>query len=442
MPLRRVNLARAAAVREGAVWLARKRADHLWRNSFDISLAFGTMGVFGFVFWALCAQLFAPAEVGVATTLVSATSLLSFFSLLGFNSTFIRVLPASRNRNAELNTGLILVFATSLAFAAAYVLSVPGLVSELRLVAESLPYALGFIVLTAFAAVNLLTDSVFVAYRAAKYNVLVDGLLQGATKLICAGAFVGLGAYGIFAASGVAASVAVVLSIVFLAARFGYRPRVEVSFGVVRRVFGFSASSYVANLLNIVPLFLLPLIVIGQRGASEAGYFYVAFQIANLLYAVAYAISESLFAEGSYAESGLGDLVQRAARLLGLVILPASALIAVASPWLLLIFGEPYSQHATWTLAVFALAAPAIAVNTSAASLLKLTGQLPALIMSNVVYVVVICGLAAASADSGLVFVACAWLLGNVASAAFASVALLLGARRGSRVGAAPEAVG
>jgi O-antigen/teichoic acid export membrane protein len=418
------------------------RADHLWRNSFDISLAFGTMGLFGFAFWALCAQLFAPAEVGVATTLVSATSLLSFFSLLGFNSTFIRVLPTSGNRNAELNTGLILVFAASLALATVYVAGVPGLVSELRFLWESVPYACGFVVFTAFAAVNLLTDSVFVAYRAAKYNVVVDGLLQGAAKLICAGAFAGLGAYGIFAASGAAATVAVVSSVAFLAVRFGYRPRVEVSSAVVRRVFGFSASSYVANLLNIVPLFLLPLIVIGQRGAAEAGYFYVAFQVANLLYAVAYAISESLFAEGSYAESGLGHLMQRAAKLLGLVILPASALLAVMSPWLLLVFGRPYSEHAAWTLAVFALAAPAIAVNTSAASLLKLTGQLPALIMSNAVYAVVICGLAAASADRGLVYVACAWLLGNVASAAFASVALLVGARRGSPIGEASEAVG
>jgi O-antigen/teichoic acid export membrane protein len=208
-----------------------------------------------------------------------------------------------------------------------------------------------------------------------------------------------------------------------------------VSRAVVRQVFTFSASSYIANLLNLAPVFLLPLIVIAGRGASEAAYYYVAFQVANLLYAGAYAVSESLLAEGSYAESGFRHLVERSAKLLGLALVPVSVVVALASGGLLLIFGAAYSDHATATLAILALAAPAVALNTAAASLLKLTNQFAALIVSNLIYVVVICGLAVVWVHRGLAFVACAWLIGNVACGGVASAAMFLRVRKQGRRG-------
>ena len=227
-----------------------------------------------------------------------------------------------------------------------------------------------------------------------------------------------------------ATDIVVVLSLVLLAKRFAYRPQARISGRVVRQVFTFSASSYVANLLNIAPVLLLPLIVISARGAAAAAYYYVAFQVANLLYAGAYAVSESLLAEGAYAEGAFRHLVRRSGKLLGLVMLPASILLALASPWLLRIFGGAYSDHAASTLAIFALASPAVALNTSVASLLRLTNQHAALIAANVVYVAAICGLAGLLVDRGLAFVASAWLVGNLACGGLGVAALLLAARR------------
>jgi hypothetical protein len=57
------------------------RSDPLLQNSFFIMLTTATMALLGFLFWVLNARLFDPPQIGVATTLISATSLNSYQSL-------------------------------------------------------------------------------------------------------------------------------------------------------------------------------------------------------------------------------------------------------------------------------------------------------------------------------------------------------------------------
>jgi hypothetical protein len=105
-------------------------------------------------------------------------------------------------------------------------------------------------------------------------------------------------------------------------------------------------------------------------------------------------------------------------------------LLAGSSHWLLLLFGRSYSQHATTALMVLGIAAVAVTTNVWASAMLKVTKQLSAMICANVMYAVVIIGLAAAWAHRGLVWVALAWLLGNIAASAVACGALVIGRRQ------------
>ncbi len=413
-----------------SAWIGDLRSDPLVQNSFYLLLTTATMGALGFVFWALCARLFNPGQVGVATTLISATSLISYLSLLGFNTTFVRFLPGSQDRDAEINTGLVLVFGAGILVALVYILAVPSFVTQLRFARDSLIYAGGFVLLTAFAAVNLVTDSIFIAYRAARYNFLVDGLIQGGTKLALPLALVGLGAYGIFAASGLAAFLAVVFSVFFLVRNLRYRPQLQVSRDVIKRVSGFSAANYVASTLDIVPILVVPLIVIHGRGASQAGFYFVAFQLATLLNAVAYAVSQSLLAEGSYDGAVLGVLARRAASLQALVMVPAATLLCLVSTQVMLIFGPAYSQHARGALVVLALATLPVALNTWTSSLLRLKRQLFTLVSANFVLLAAVIGLSVLWVHRGLGWVASAWFIGNLLAGLIGAVALLLKGRR------------
>jgi O-antigen/teichoic acid export membrane protein len=405
--------------------------DALLRNSFYLTLNTATMAAVAFVFWLLNARLFAASQVGMATTLISGASIISLISLFGFNTTFVRFLPTSRRRDAEINTGLIMVFVTALAAASVYVLLIPTIAPKLVFVRGSFGFAAGFVVLTAFWAVNLVTDSVFVAFRKTQYNVVCDGVILGVVKLGLPALMIGLGAYGMFLASGVAAAAAVVASILFMMRTLGYKPRLRLSPSALRLAMGYSAANYVANLLSLSPLLIVPLVVLDIRGSRQAAFYFIAYQMASLLFAIGYAVSLSLFAEGSHADAHLPLLLKRSVKLIAAVCVPSSVLVAATGHWLLLLFGKEYSANGTTTLIILALSAPSVALCSTAFTVLRVTRQLGAVVLASGVYAVVIVGLAVVGAGHGLPWVAAAWLLGNTVAALLAAGFAILHYRAG-----------
>jgi O-antigen/teichoic acid export membrane protein len=402
----------------------RLRRDGLVVNSFFITLSNASMGVLGFLFWIVAARLFPPDEVGLATTLVSAAVLIAYASLLGFNNTFIRYLPTSTQRDDEINTGLLLVFAGAIAIGGIYVAVVPAFVPEMGFLHAHPLEAAAIVVFVAFGAVNLVTDAVFVALRAARYNLLVDGLLQGTIKLAAPVLLVGLGAFGLFAAVGLACTAAVTASVLLLIVRFAYRPRLRISRTVLRRVIRFGAANYLAELFTMLPVVALPLIVVRGRGAAEAGYFYLAMSVANMLFTASIAVGTSLFAEGSHDDGALRKLARRGARLQMCAVAPA-VIMMLASHWILAVFGRSYVNHATMPLLVLLGAAPIVAWKHLTAALLRVRRQLRALVTANAIVGIAPVVLAAAWVHHGIVWVAWAWMAGNTMSAVVATAALV-----------------
>ena len=404
------------------------RTDTLFANSVYLMLSTVVQAFFGFVFWFLNARLFTPADIGLASALISASTFIAYLSLLGFNSTFVRFLPTSNQRNDKLNTGLILVLGTGIVVAAGYIFLIPQIAPDMSFAAHGL-YAAGFVVLSALAAANLLTDSVFIAYRSSSYNLLIY-TIQSVAKLAFPLLFLGLGAYGVFMASGAAAAVAFGLSLYFMIRRFGYKPAAKVSGSVIRKVLSFSSASYAANLLNIIPTLVLPLIIVDRLGAEQAGFYYLAFMLANLVYTVAYSVSQSLFAEGSYGEEGFRHLLTRATVFLMAIMIPVGVGLALVGPFAVGIFGKAYGAGAAGVIVVLALAAPAVAAYVLCCVVLRITHQIVALVAINVVYVLSICGLAWLWADRGLTWIAGAWLVGNVLTALTGMGAIAAGRSR------------
>ncbi len=401
------------------------RNDHLVRNSLFIMLSAGATAALGFVFWILVARTYSPSEVGESTTLLSATLLISYLSLLGFNNTFPRFLARSNRPNEEINTVLSVVGGSAIVISVAYVAAIPLISPRLDFVTHSPAYAVAFVALTAANALNLITDSVFIAYRSSHYNLLVDGVVQSSTKLALPLLFVSLGAFGIYLASGLAATVAVLLSVYLMIKRFSFRPKPMISPHVLRELGGYSVGNYAANLFNLVPAFVLPILVLDLQGSAAAGFFYVAFQLANLLNMITYAIMENLLTEGGHGETPIGVLARRSARLQALLIIPTAAVVCLLGPYLLELFGASYRTHATALLISLVASVPAIAFSSWALTLLKVGGHLRGLIGSNAICALVVCGMAAAFVGHGLVWVGVALIVGNVITGAIACVILV-----------------
>lgn len=403
----------------------RRTGDRIYRSSFFLLVSTVVTAGLSFVFWVVVARFYTAAQVGLATSLISATSLLATFSLLGLNNTLIRF-PARREaRNAQISQALLLVGIVGCAAGGIYLLGLPLYGAKLEFVREDWMSAAAFAGFCGCAAASMLVKSVFNAARIPEYNVLIDGLTQGASKVAVPALLTGLGVFGIVASAGVGYAVTVVVALLVLRRRLSFRADLRTRGTRLREKFRFSVASHVSNLVNLAPVLATPLIVLHQLGAAEAGYFFVAFQIAAMLNAVSTAVGEAVFAEVSHQESRFRELMLRSGRIIAAVQVPAAAVVVLGGGLLLHVFGAGYAQHARPLLTVLAIAALPVALNTWACFALKLAQHMRQLIAANAIMAVLSIGLSVAFADRGLVWVGYAWAVGNAVAGVFATASLI-----------------
>lgn len=418
---------------------ARLRTDHLVRNSLYLILSTAVQAGLGFAFWIIAARLFSPVDVGRASSLISATVLVAFLALLGLNSTFVRFLPIEPNGDALITAGILLVGICGAAIGLAYVLLTPLIAPKLAFVAHNPVLAVGFVLLAAAAAINLLTDSIFIAARKAGYNAVIDGGIGGLAKLVSCVALVGTGAYGLFCASAGGFAAAALASLVLMTKVIRWRPTLRSSRQALWPLLRFSGANYAGNMLNMLPTLIVPLIVLDRKGASSAAYYFVAFQTVTLLYSGAAAVEQAFLAEGAHDGVVGRELRRRSLRLVMALCVPAWLVLTVAAHWVMLAFGVKYSLYATDGLMVLAAAAVPLALMNWSLTLLRLTGHLRAIVVSNAVYVVAISGAAWILVPRGLTAVCAAWPIGALLATITAGVAALTAVPR-ARHRRAPQA--
>lgn len=410
---------------------SRFKKDSMFRNSIFLMLSTGIQAIFGFFFWLLSARLYTPQEIGIGSTLIAAATFIAYLSLLGFNSSLIRFLPKSDKRDKKINSSLVMVFLFGIFTSLTYIILLPFIAPEISFVSKSFLFSASFITLSAMGAANLLTDSIFVAYRSAKYNLIVY-TVQSITKLMLPVAFVVLGSFGIFASSGAAAGVALFLSLFFLAKNFQYKPKIEIDLATIKPIWKFSYANYISNIFNILPTIIIPIIILNELGAEQAGYYYLAFMVTNLLYAVVYAISQSFFAEGSYEEKPLQELFKKAVLMTMIIIIPAGMLLAIIGPLILQIFGKSYGEEASGAIIMLSAAAPTVALYDLGGMVLRIKNKIGSLITMNIIYFLAISTLAFIWADKGIAWIATSWGIGNFISALFAFSVILIDRKKGN----------
>jgi hypothetical protein len=184
----------------------------------------------------------------------------------------------------------------------------------------------------------------------------------------------------------------------------------------------YSVTSYVSTLLNLLPLLALPTIVLRTLGSEQSAYYFMAFQIATLLSAASYAISQSLFSEGAHDPGNVSALLRRSARIMALIVVPGAVALAALGRPVLSIFGAGYAQHAQGLLVVLSLGSVAVAFNSWTASALRIVNRMRSLVVSDVVLTVTVLGLAGTLGSRGLLWMGYAWVAGNLLSGLVAAV--------------------
>lgn len=384
----------------------------LLSNSLLVLITTLLMAGAGAAFWVIAARLASPEEVGLAGSLVAAGDALALFAQLGLNIAIVRTLPASSRKAADVVTSALVVCAAGATFALGYAVLLPATSPRLADVLDSPWVVAAFCVLVAATALNVLTDSVFLAIDRVWSFLRLNGVLMGVLKCGLPFLLAGAGAFGLYGAFGLAilccavASLAVILRHVPGSRRPSPSPQL-----LANR--GFAAAGYTTYVLTVLPLLVFPLLVVNALGSAQAASYFIAFQVAMLLNAVVLAVGNATYAETERATTGRRAVVRKGGLLLAVVSVGGCLVMLVAAPYLLSIFGSHYVDEGTATLRVLALGAVGAAFNYWGMLRLRLAANLVAMISVQAVSTVVMLVLAVSLADRGTVWVAAAWGIGH-----------------------------
>ena len=327
-----------------------------------VYLMINTLGTsaLGFVFWIIVYRHYVPEDVGLAVSLISTIILLAVFSTLGLNIGLVRFLPESKMQDTTslINTSLTVGALSSLLFAVIFILGTDLWTPELTIIKEHGIFILLFLIFTVTQTISLLIASVFVARRQAKWVFINDTLLSGCTKLFLIFLFLELKEVGIVSAWGISIAIGAIVSLSIILPRLyeTYRPIVKIKLSGIREMLRFSMLNYICDILNRMPMLLMPLIIINLLSPSYAAYFYTPWLFASLLYAIPLSICTSLLAEGATDRENLSKSLKKAVKFLIIILLPAIPMIWILGYYLLLIFGQVYATNTLPLLRIFVIA--------------------------------------------------------------------------------------
>jgi O-antigen/teichoic acid export membrane protein len=376
-----------ALIRRGGAVKQQFLHDSLFRNAIYLVMSTAIMGILGFVFWILVAHWYKPESIGIASALISVATLLSGLSLLGVNAGLIRFLPSSKNQSRDINAASLAVAVTSIAAAILYIILAPHLGIKLSLLSSHWEQ-FGFIVLMAVVSLNSLTDAVFIGNRRGEYHTAGYATFS-IVKLAIPLFLISFGSLGVFAAYVLAMVASLAVSYYLMIRGLKYRFLVRPNWSILKTIRGYATNNYLGVVLSNVPTQLLPLFIIRKLGAAEVAYFAMASTMANLLYIVPTAASQSLLAETAHDPSKQADHLKQIVRLLSYMLLPLVTLAIVAAPYLLSIFGVSYRENGTAIFRLLALCTFFVTITTIGNTILNIERHTRAIVATQALNLII-----------------------------------------------------
>jgi O-antigen/teichoic acid export membrane protein len=310
--------------------------DHLYRNSMFLVLSRLLNATAGFLFWVIAAKLYSITEVGTATALISSLGLIMLFSRFGFDLSLIRY-GVNADKNKVFNTSLVITSIAATIISLIYILGINFLQISPSL---NLSYGMLFILIAILNSIALITGNMFLALRKGQYFFIQ-------TVLICLRVFLlfplaNLKSFGIFLALGTCYVLSFIFSLWILHKEVKIN-FLEIDRPFIKESFKFSIGSFISNILMEAPILILPIMVLHLLGQAQTAIYYIAMTIGNLALIVPYALSVSLFVEGSHGQP-LKQNIFRACTTAYLFLIPIIVIISLWGKNILALISQEYVE--------------------------------------------------------------------------------------------------
>lgn len=336
--------------------LRRIFSDALYRGSLTLLANTAAISVIGLIFWTLAAHRYPASALGVYSSVTSGSILLATIAALGLPLTMTRYIASTENPRALVIMAVTVIATVGTTLCLVIVLALgPHLPAALHLQQHG-RLALLVTVLVVFTAMGGTLDAGLVATRAS-HIVLIKNLAGSLVRLVAMLLLTSFLSLGLLFSFGLGLVLATLLGGVALGRRIRGMGAGSISFHVPWHYLSITSGNYLASVIGILPLSLVPIEVLVVRGPAETARFTIAFLIAGFLNFIPSTMGQVLFAEISRGGVLLGKQVRKAVRGVYALILPSVAIMVAVAPFILRLFGQSYATDATGCLRLLALSA-------------------------------------------------------------------------------------
>ncbi|MFI6445774.1 lipopolysaccharide biosynthesis protein [Kitasatospora sp. NPDC050543] len=337
----------------------RHGSEPLLRNGHLLAASAVLAAALGSVFWIFATRWYSAETVGLSYAAISAATLLSALGRFNLGDVLVRFLPAAGRHTRALLLRCYLVSAVFSTLAAGvFLLLVPWIAPGLGFLRTPL-VACAFIGMTFGYSLFVLQDGALTGLRRPGW-VLGENALFAAAKtvmlMLCAVLAIGSGILVSWSAA-LVVSIVVTNAVLFRHAVPAHQRADRTGAPAPERVMRYAMADYLGNLSGIAAYSVVPLLVLNQLGAAQNAYYSLAWVIADTLYVAAFSMGSSLVVEAARAPERLGEHARRMLRHTVLLLVCAVAVVVVAAPWILSLFGAAYAANGTTVLRLMALSA-------------------------------------------------------------------------------------
>ena len=408
----------------------------LYRGSLILLVNTVAVSAIGFVFWTLAAHTYRASAVGVFSSVVSGVSLLAAIAALGLQNTLIRHIASAEDQRALLVGAVTAIATVGTALCLVTILVLAPHFHWVLHLRQRGPMLLVVVALVVFTAVSSTLDAGLIAKRAS-HAVLIKNIIGSIVKVVALYLLATYGSSGLL----ISYTFGLVLSTLISAVALGRRlegPGIRLrSFRLPRRYLSITSGNYVATIMGILPVSVVPIEVLLVLGATETARFAVAFLIAGFLNVIPSTVAQVFFAEASRKGATLGGQLRNAIRGIYGLLLPAVAMVVATAPVVLRVFGVAYETAATSCLRVLALSALLTGGTDRVDSVLIARDRIRAYVFINAANAALVLGCVRIFLPRGLTAAAGGWALAQGVSLVLGLILVMTGAvgRHHSRVG-------
>jgi len=354
--------------------------DPLYGNSLYLIFTnvFGTGS--GFFFWVFAAKLYSSEQVGLAVALISCMSLISMLSMLGLDIGIIRYLPNANDKNQMINSCITIISIVSILLCILFLAGLNIFSPSLNFLSNNIYYMILFILFTVAYSIFYMQINIFSAFRHSKYSMLQT--LFSVLRVVILPLIVMYGFLGMYLSYGIGILVACILGNYYVSKiNKNYKFKLNFNKDMLKEMFNYSIKNYISAIFEGTPNYFLPILIINILGAKQNAYFYIAWSFSAFFQMVARSTSISLLVEGSNKESSIKKDIIHSIKFIYSILLPVIVLVYFFGKYVLLIFGEEYSENSFGLFMILAISSIPYTINILYISVKRIQQRLNSVVL-------------------------------------------------------------